>query len=253
MKKFFWLGMVWLIGMVGLTHAATRGDVRVLEATDSIRYNTSKMAKGYLLYLLYPQKKDLKLSLQSPLDDLNEAMHVIAISTKDAKSKGVLKYFAYEKVHVDTLIRQKPSKQSARDILDFSESFAEGAAAIAHRHQYTPTPEEEMWMTTRSMKEDLEEIIKYYLARDVIKSDTELQRKMDKAVEHFVLSLKRINAYDYDDDLTKTRHKINVLWNVFQTYLAKLDTVPLPLISTLMGDELASSINLLSLYHSTNQ
>ena len=235
------------------SHAATRGDVRVLEAADSIRHNTSRMSRDYFIYLLYPGKTYYKASLRKRLDALRNDMHDIAISTKDAKTKGVLKYFAYEKVHVEAMIRQKPTVQSAQEILDFSESFTEGASAIARHHQYTPTPEEAMWITTRSMKEDLEEIIKYYLARDVIKTDTALQRKMDAAVERFSQSLKRINQYDYDDDLRKARRRINVLWKVLQTYLAKLDTYPLPLISALMGDELAASINLLSLYHSTNQ
>ena len=76
---------------------------------------------------------------------------------------------------------------------------------------------------------------------------------MSAAIEKFSQSLEQINQYDYDEDLRKTRKRINVLWKVLQTYLAKLDTFPLPLISTLMGDELAASINLLSLYHSTNQ
>jgi len=235
------------------SQAATRGDVRVLEAADSIRFNTSRITKDYLIYLLYPQKSYYKIALQKRLDALSNDMLDIAISTKDAKTKGVLKYFSYEKVQIETLLRQKPTVQSAQEILDFSESFIEGASAIAHRHQYTPTPEEAMWITTRSMKEDLEEIIKYYLARDVIKSDTQLERKMYAAIERFSQSLEQINRYVYDGDLRKTCKRINVLWKVLQTYLAKLDTFPLPLISALMGDELAASINILSLYHSTNQ
>jgi len=252
MKRIITLGIL-LLSLAPLAHAATRKDVRILEASDSIRYNASKLAKAYLLYLHYPQKRSLHGLLQTPLDDLSDAMHTIATSTRDPRTKGVLKYFAYEKVHMDNLIGQKPSQKGAADVLDFSDGFTEGAAAIAHRHQYTPSPEEAMWILTRTMKEDIEAILEYYLAQSAIKTDPQLRKKMDKIIANFEAALRQVNDYHYDAKLTKVRDKIKALWHVLRSYLDKEAAVSLPMISTLMGDDLEASLEQLSQFHNANQ
>jgi len=253
MKKILALSLLSLLVLSGYLSAATRGDVRVLEAADSIRYTSSKLAKEYLLYLQFPQKQRLKTLLDQNLKTLESDMHAIAISTKDPKTKGVLKFFAYEKVQIESLMEQPPSVESGKVILDFSESFIEGSTAIAKRHEYVPAPEEAMWMLTRSMDQILEEIIKYYLAAHVIKDDPELKQKMGEAMARFSRALVTINAYPYTDDLKQVRDNINVLWSTLAIYLEKLDALPLPLIGTLMGEQLETSIDTLGVFHSTNQ
>ena len=253
MKKLLGLSFLSLFVLSGYLSAATRGDVRVLEAADSIRFASNKLAKEYLLYLQFPQKQYLKALLEENMKTLESDMHDIAVSTKDPKTKGVLKFFAYEKVQIESLLLQAPSVKSGKEILDFSESFVEGAKAIARRHPYTPTTEEAMWMLTRTMKEDLEQIIKYYHAAHIIKDDPELKRKMGEAMAHFSHALVTVNAYAYASDLKQARDTINLLWNTLAIYLKKLDTLPLPLIGTLMGEQLETSIDTLSVFHSTNQ
>ncbi len=253
MKKILGLSLLSLCMLSGYLSAATRGDVRVLEAADSIRYTSSKLAKEYFLYLQFPQKQRLKTLLKENLKTLESDMHDIAVSTKDPKTKGVLKFFAYEKVQIESLLKQPPTIKGAKEILDFSESFVEGSTAIAKRHEYIPAPEEEMWILTRTMDQILEEIIKYYLAADMIKDDPELKNKMGEAMGRFSRALVTINAYPYADDLKEVRNNINVLWSTFTIYLDKLDALPLPLIGTLMGEQLETSIDTLGAFHSTNQ
>ena len=253
MKKLLGLTLLSWILSSGLLSAATRGDVRVLEAADSIRFTSSKLAKEYLLYLQFPQKHRLKTLLKDDLNTLESDMHDIAVSTKDPKTKGVLKFFAYEKVQIESLLQQPPTIKGGKEILDFSESFVEGATAIAKRHEYVPAPEEAMWILTRTMDQILEEIIKYYLAAHVIKDDPELKNKMGEAMGRFSRALVTINAYPYTDDLKEVRNNINILWSTLIIYLDKLDALPLPLIGTLMGEQLETSIDTLGIFHSTNQ
>ena len=253
MKRVWGVALLIWILLPGVLAAATRGDVRVLEAADSIRYTSSKLAKEYLLYLQFPQKRRLQTLLRRDLDTLESDMHDIAVSTKDSKTKGVLKFFAYEKVKIESLLQHPPTIEGGKEILDFSESFVEGSAAIARRHQYLPAPEEAMWILTRTMDHILEEIIKYYLAAHVIKDDPELQNKMGDAMGRFSRALVKINAYPYADDLKEVRNNINILWSTLAVYLAKLDALPLPLIGTLMGEQLETLIDTLGVFHSTNQ
>jgi len=233
--------------------AATRGDVKVLEAADSIRYNASRLTREYLLYLLYPHKKVLKQSLEKRFQALENDMHDIAISTKDPKTRGVLKYFSFEKVRIGEILKQKPSLANASELIDFSESFIEGASAIAKRHLYVPAPEEEMWITTRSLDQDIEESIKYYIAYHLIKDDPELKHKMDASADKVKQALARINQYQYDDKLLKTRSDLNHLWTTMEIYLKKVEKLPLPIITSLMGEEMESSVDILGVFHSKNQ
>jgi hypothetical protein len=250
-NRFLWAALL-LAGLSSTSQSATRGDVKVLEAADSIRYNASKLTKEYLLYLLHPQKKVLKKSLQGRFLALDEDMHDIAISTKDPKTKGVLKYFAFEKVRIGEILKQKPTRENATELLDFSESFKEGATAIAKRHLYVPAPEEAMWIVTRSLDQELEEIVKYYIAHEIVRDDPELKHKLTAAVARFKKALEKINQYTYDEKLKKKRTQLNQLWKTLEGYLAKADKLPLPIIATLMGDELESSIDTLGVYHSKN-
>ncbi len=237
----------------GTVYGATRGDVKVLEAADSIRYNVNKLTKDYLLYVIYPHKAALKKGLMDRFRALDENMHDIAVSTKDKKTKGVLKYFAFEKVRIGEILKAGPSVQNAIELIDFSESFNEGASAIARRHSYVPSPEEEMWIATRSLDLGIEEIIKYYVAHDVVKGDGEISKKLRTAQTRFATTLQKINQYDYKGDLMTTRKQINALWKTLEHYVDKADKLPLPLLATMMGDTLETSIDTLGVYHSKNQ
>jgi len=232
---------------------ATRKDVTITESADTIRYNVSRLTREYLLYLLYPKKKTLKQSLLTHLDRLDEEMRTIAITTKDPKTKGVLKYFAYEKVRIEGLMKQKPSRDHVATLMEFSETFTEGAAAIARRHRYVPTPEEAMWIATRLLDQDIEEVIKYYIARRIVRDDPELTRKLTASAAQFRQQLQKINQYDYTGDLARTRNRLNTLWDTLETYVAKADTLPIPIVVTLMGEALESSIDTLGIFHSKNQ
>jgi hypothetical protein len=253
MKNIVVLGVLLLMGWIGTLGAATRGDGKVLEASDSIRYNVSKLAKDYLLYARYPQKSKLRSVLKERISALDADMHDIAISTKDTKTKGILKYFAYEKMRIEAMIDQKPSDENAMEVLDFSENFSEGARSIAKHHFYVPSPEEELWIVTRSMAQYLEEVIKYYVAQHIIKDDPQLAIKMQAAKMEFLKNLKIINAYSYTEELKATRAYINRLWTTLETYLSKGDRLPLPLLATRMGEQMEASIDLLGVYHSKNQ
>jgi len=108
MKIIFFFALLFVMfSMEAL--AATRGDMRVLEEVDRIRFDINRISKNYLVYLLYPKKIYYKNALAEWLDTLNDDTHNIAISTKDKKTKDILKYFAYEQIQMEDLVQQKPT------------------------------------------------------------------------------------------------------------------------------------------------
>jgi len=49
------LRIVWLLAAFGLVaNAATRGDIKIIEASENIRYLSQKIVKDYLFLYQYP-------------------------------------------------------------------------------------------------------------------------------------------------------------------------------------------------------
>ena len=241
----------------GLTlgiQAAVRGDVKVLEATDTIRYRVNDLTKNYLLYYLFPRKTGLKRKLAEDLQQLNKSFREIAVTTKDAKTKNLLAYFAYEKARMAELLNGKPTKQNLAELLLMSETFSEGADAIARHHSYNFSPEEKMFMQTRSMVQRLEEILKYYIAQAILNDDPQLRRKLTRAIHKFDDELAVINQYPYQDQKTlETRQRINMSWKTAEKYLRTEGKSHIPLVLNAGGVHIEGFLNVLGIYHSKNQ
>lgn len=243
--------------MAGLTlgiQAAVRGDVKVLEATDTIRYRINDLTKNYLLYYLFPHKTGLKRKLSEDLRQLNKSFREIAVTTKDAKTKNLLAYFAYEKARMAELLRGKPTKQNLAELLLMSETFSEGADTIARHHAYSFSSEEKMFMRTRSMTQQLEEILKYYIAQAILSDDPQLRKKLLRSVHKFDSELAAINRYDYRDrKIEATRQRINVSWKTAEKYLRAEGKSHIPLVLNAGGAHIEGFLNILGIYHSKNQ
>jgi hypothetical protein len=246
--------VVALLHLPTWVEAATRGDVRVLEASDNMRYTASALAREYILYARYPTKKELRQGLQERLQAFEQEMHEIATSTKDARTRGILKYFALEKERLADLLGKQPDPARAAAMIAFEEGVLEGTQAINQRHTYVPSPEEDMWITTRMMTQMLEAMIAYYGAQKVISDDPELKKKMAANMQRFSEALKRINAYKYEDQaLIEARTRINRLWETLGAYLRASDSLSIPLLSAMMARRLEMALETLGNYHSKNQ
>ena len=81
--------------------AATRGDIKVIEASENIRYLSQKMVKDYLFFYKNPEKTGLKKSLDQTLDQLNDDFRIIATTTKDGDTKDILEFLAYSKDQIE--------------------------------------------------------------------------------------------------------------------------------------------------------
>lgn len=247
-----------VILLAGLTvgiQAAIRGDVKVLEATDTIRYRINDFTKSYLLYYLFPQKIFLKERLAEDLRQLDESFREISVTTEDAKTKNLLAYFAYEKTHLIELLEKKPEKKDLAELLLMSETFSEGADTIARHHAYNFSENEKMFMRTRSMRQGIEEILKYYIARMVLSDDPQIQKKLDRSIKRFNEKLAVIDRYTYSEEkVLRARERIDVSWRLAEKYLTKKkEKSPVPLVLNVGGEHIESFLNVLGIYHSKSQ
>jgi len=254
MKKML-LYLFLLAGLTFSSHAATRGDVKVLEAADTIKYRVNNIAKNYLLLTEFPHKRGLVSLLHHELTALSKSFQEIALTTKDARTKGLLAYFAYQKARLEVLFDQHPSKEKASEVMGISESFVEGSEAIAKHHQYNFSLEEKMFKTTLSLSEHLEAIAKYYIAHGLAKSDPEILKKMHKESKTFTKLLQDIVRYKYTDKkTTRDRESILLTWHTLEPYInqaGKEDT--LPMITSVGITHINTLLQNLGIYHSKNQ
>lgn len=235
--------------------AAVRGDVKVLEATDTIRYRINDFTKNYLLYYLFPQKIYLKDRLAEDLRQLDESFRVISVTTEDAKTKSLLAYFAYEKTQLNELLEKRPEKRDLSDLILMSETFSEGADTIARRHAYKFSENEKMFMQTRSMRQGMEKILKYYIAETVLTDDPQLPKKLDKSIKRFDEKLGVLKRSIYSDEkVLQARERIDITWRLAEKYLKKKERkTPLPLVLNVGGEHIESSLNVLGIYYSKTQ
>jgi len=235
--------------------ASTIGNVKVLEASDTIKYRINDLAKNYLLLTKFPHKRELSLVLHHDLAALGKSFQEIALTTRDAKTKGLLTYFAYEKARLEVILDQHPSQENAGEIMDISESFLEGAEAIARHHAYPFSPEEKMFKTTLSMSEHLESIAKYYLAHELTKNDPEILKKMGKETAVVSKDMEAIIRYRYTDEtVAKARDSIVLTWQTLKPHIHQAQKEKgLPMVVNAGITHINTLLHKLGIYHSKNQ
>ncbi len=254
MRKVIAVALV-MAGM-GTLHAATRGDVKVLEASDTIRFVSDKLAREYLLYTLFPNKRSLQKNMDTHLKELPKSFQDIAVATKDDRTKGLLSFFTYQKARADEIVREaSPTKELADEMLEMSRSFVEGSESIARYHTYDFSFEENMFMLTRSMQRHLASLAKYYAAHQLFPDDPTLKERMEKARRLFDAELKTINEYHYkDEEMTRTRDTLNALWKNVRSYWDKGGSEgALPMVLSIATDRMIDLLDKLGVYHSKNQ
>ena len=148
MKKIFHASLL-LLGLTLFSEAATRGDVKVIEASENIRYLSQKIVKNYLFFYKNQKQKETKKRLKKELNQLSNDLRIIATTTKDTDTKDILEFLAYSKDQIEQIFNEKADKEKAALMLDYSETLLEGADSIALAHKYNFSREEQMLMVTK--------------------------------------------------------------------------------------------------------
>ena len=94
MKNILYISLL-LVGFSLVSEAATRGDIKVIEASENIRFLSQKIVKDYLFFYKHQDKVEIKRSLQKSLNKLTEDFRIIATTTKDGDTKDILEFLAY--------------------------------------------------------------------------------------------------------------------------------------------------------------
>ena len=252
MKKILYMFLLF-ISMTLLCHAVTRGDVKVIEASENIRYLSQKLVKEYLFFYQNPQKVEIKEELEYTLLKLNDDFRIIATTTKDRDTKDVLEFLAYSKDQIAKIFTEKPNQEKAALMLDYSETLLEGADSIASAHNYDFSDEEKMLMVTKKMEYLLERITKYYMAVNVGFDNVTNKESMQESIDKFEENIKMINAYKYPAIQVREQVKMNTSWEANKVFFSKYNEIFIPTLMFVSVDYLEDIMFKIALYHSKNQ
>ena len=252
MKKIFYLFFL-MLSVTLFSEAATRGDVKVIESSEDIRYLSQKIVKDYLFLYDNPKKREVKNELYSLLNKLSDDLRVIVMTTKDSDTKDILEFLAYSKDQIKELFDQKTDKEKAALMLDYSETLLEGADSIAKAHMYDFSNEEKMLMVTKEIEYLLERITKYYMAFNVGFNTPINKEQMDESIKRLEENLEKINGYNYPYDMQKKQKDLQRFWAVNKYFFQKTKTLFIPNLLLDSIDSLEKLVADIALYHSKNQ
>ena len=235
------------------TMASTRGDVQVIEASENIRLLGQKIVKDYLYYYKNPKKTALSKDLNKDIKMIEKSILTISTITKNEESKNILDFLTYNKDEITTLLTQNVSIDKGILMLDYGESFLEGANSISKAHAYDFSDEEKMLMSIKKMEYLLERTTKYYVAIELNLDTNNNLNNMKKSIEEFEKILKKINTYPYLSKLVNERKKLNLIWKQHKEFLNKSHELSISNLLLTSESILNKIINRLALYHKQNK
>ena len=235
-----------------LMGAATRRDVRLLEASEEIKFISQQIVMDYFYLALNPQKREPAVNLRRSLTQLDEQLRLIATSTKNEDTKDVLTFLAFSRDQIFETISQPYSKENGALMLDYSEVLLEGAESIASNHAYTFSKEEQMLIDVKGMAYLVERITKYYMAFQAGFDDLNNVRQLKEAVDLFEHRLGQIEHYLYRGGSAEARTTVKRFWSVVKPYYLTLDKSKMPNILYLSAGHLEEILRKLELYHIKN-
>lgn len=233
--------------------AATRGDIKVIEASENIRYLSQKMVKDYLFFYKNQDKVDVKRGLNKALDKLTDDFRIIATTTKDGDTKDILEFLAYSKDQIEQIFNEKADKERAALMLDYSETLLEGADSIANAHKYDFSDEEKMLMVTKEMEYLLERVTKYYMAIHVGFNSSTNKEQMQESISKLEENIAQINKYTYPAEFQKAQVKMNESWKANKSFFDQSETLFIPKLMFTSVDYMEDVVIQIALHHSKNQ
>ena len=233
--------------------ASTRGDVKIIEASADIRLLGKKIAKDYLFYYKNSKKIELKRKLYLDIEMLDNSLIEIATITTNRDSKNILDFLAYNKDEIKLLLDKEVDRESSILMLDYGETFLEGANSIAEEHKYKFSKEEKMLMSFKKMEYLLERISKYYVAFSLDLDKKSNFESMEEAIIDVDVLLKSINIYKYPDNLSNYIKKMNSVWNKHSEFLHKSDQLLIPNLMLSSEIILKGIVHRVALFHKKNK
>jgi len=235
--------------------ASTRGDVKILEATENIQYLSQKIATDYLFFYKNPENIILKNQLYKNINNLQfyiKEIRDIADSKKGIYTQSLLNYFDYRIEKIKQIPEEKVNIYNVELILKSSEVLLEGAKSIAKEHRYKFSKEEKMLMLSKEIIYLLKRVNKYYLASYIGLNSHTNYENMQKAIKDMDSRIKIMNSYNYPIKLENKLNEINEIWDKDKNFFYQVKELSIPYILSNSTEYMEDLLVDIEQYHKKN-
>jgi hypothetical protein len=233
--------------------ASIRGNITIIEASEDIRYLGQKISKEYLFFYQNPKKTELRDAIFDDVKRLEKSIIDIRMITNNRDSKKVLDFLAYNKDEIKELIDKPVDMEKSMLMLDYSESFLEGANSIENAHKYDFSVEEKILMRLKDVEYLSERTFKYYIAYTLNIDKKNTFNNMNEAIIDIETILKKVNSYQYPKELFVEIREMNSNWIKYKQFLYKVKKISLSSLILFSTTNFENSIKKIALYHKQNQ
>jgi len=251
MKKIL-LITFYLLGIVDVSMASTRGDVKIIEATENIQYWSQKITVDYFFFYHREKNKISKEKLDRDIKRLESYIFETVNTATNEKTKGLLNYFIYRINQIRMLVQQPFNEENARKLLEHTEGLLEGSESILKEHKYKFSKEEKMLMLSKKAQYLLEKIITYYMAEEIGLNSAYQQGKMKRAINEMEVVVSLINKYNYSLLLKKKVEKISQIWTLNKDFFTIDNKVSIPYLLLASTEYTKSLLTEIERYHKKN-
>jgi len=234
--------------------ASTRGDVKILEATENIQYLSQKIAIDYLFFYKNSQNSLLRKQFYKNIDNFQFYIKEIRdiADKKKGNTQNTLNFFEYIIEHIKKLPNKKIDISNVEYILKYSEIILEDAKYIAKEHRYKFSKEEKMFMLSKEIIYLLKRVNKYYLASYIgLNSHTNYEH-MQKAIRDMDSSLRKMNSYNYPIELENRLNEINKIWDRDKNFFYQVEELSIPYILSNSTEYMENLLMKMEQYHKKN-
>jgi len=254
MKRVLYICIA-ILALFEYTVASTRGDVKILEATENIQYLSQKIAIDYLFFYKNSKNSLLRKQLNKNIDNLQfyiKEIRDIADKKKAGYTQNILNFFGYIIEQIKQLPNEKINISNVEDILKYSEILLEDAKYIAKEHRYNFSKEEKMFMLSKEIIYLLKRVNKYYLASYIgLNSHTNYEH-MQKAIRDMDSSLEKMNSYNYPIELENRLNEINRIWDRDKNFFYQVEELSIPYILSNSTEYMENLLIGIEQYHKKN-
>ena len=253
MIKKLWNILLLLILIPIYLYSSTRGDIKIIEASERIRYLGQKISKEYLYFYKNPKKMDIKEQLNRDIKNLEQSIRDIDTIKSSKDSNNILNFLRYNTEDIKKLINKEVDRKKALTILDYSESFLEGANSIANKHKYKFSIEEQMLMSLKNIEYLLQKISKYYIAYTLNINKKDNLNSMKSAICQIDNILNKINSYKYPKEVFSEVREANSIWIKHKELFYKIPQLEIPNLIFISTVVLEDNIKKIASYYGQNQ
>jgi len=233
--------------------ATTRSDINTIEAAERIRYLSQRIAKDFLYLYARPKRSDIRMELDTLVDELSINFTTIASSTKNDQTQDLLKFLEYSQENIKELLKKKTDKDGVLQMLDYSETLLEGSRSLFEMHRYPFNKEETMLIGIKRDEYLAESLGKFYMASHLGTLTESNKAKMKASAQKLQEGVEAIRKYPYPDLLQKTKGDLSLFLNASTYTMEHARDIFVPNLMDIASNYFEELLSQYALYHSKSQ